>query len=209
MWFFSKGLAVAVALVALPAAGADDCDPEVEQALAASAESGANDALVLVTHPDHGIVDPESIFDFGCVEGMFDFSHSNMLFDPGQAMSGILGLLERSICRAAQNAYRCYVGRGLDSSLFGLEAPRLGDLDFGVNCGASRRDAALERARDARSERERLLQEELRLERARRHREEPLPWLRTPGAAPETEAAPTRRSRRELFRDLLGGGDGR
>ena len=139
MWCFSTGLAVAVALIALPAAAADDCDPEVEQALAASAESGANDALVLVTHPDHGIADPESIFDFGCVEGMFDFSHSNMLFDPGEAMSGILGLLERSICRAAQNAYRCYVGRGLDSSLFGLEAPRLGDLDFGVNCGTSRR----------------------------------------------------------------------
>ena len=113
---------------ALPAAAADDCDPEVERALVENAKRGAEEDLVVVRHPEAGIRDPDSIFDFSCITDMFDYSHSQIFFDPGRAVSDILGLLQRQICAAAREAYRGYLGRGLDSSLFERALPTLPGL---------------------------------------------------------------------------------
>ena len=177
-------VAVAAALIALPAAAADDCDPEVERALVANAERGAMDELVIVRHPEHGVRDPESILDFSCIERMFDYRVANILFDPGD----IFDLLRREVCRAARQAYGRYVGRALDLSVFARDLPRLPGLRAITESGNVLDDA--------------------------RHEERPpddeLPWLGLPSAEPRAapSAPPAERpSRRQLFRDILGGSD--
>ena len=191
---FSIGLAVAAVLFALPAAGEDDCDPAVERALVENAKRGAEEDLVIVRHPDAGIRNPDSIFDFSCITDMFDYSHSQIFFDPGSAVSDILGLLKREICAAAREAYRGYLGRGLDSSLFARALPKLPGL------GAIR-------------ERRNLLEDERRGQVLQTGTGRPPLTDRGVGSRPATlpaERAPVR-SRRpsgaELFRDLIGGGD--
>ncbi len=182
------GVAIAAAaLLALPAAAAEDCDPEVERALIANAERGAMDDLIIVRHPEHGVRDPESILDFSCIERMFDYRTANILFDPGD----IFALLRREICSAARDAYGRYVGRSLDLSVFARDLPRLPGLRVLTRGGN-------------------LLDEPRRPQR--RPDEEDLPWLKQPSgaprAAPEGSApGPAAPSRRELFRDILGGSE--
>ena len=182
------GVAIAAAaLLALPAAAAEDCDPEVERALVANAERGAMDDLVIVRHPEHGVRDPESILDFSCIERMFDYRTANILFDPGD----IFALLRREICSAARDAYGRYVGRSLDLSVFARDLPRLPGLRVLTRGGN-------------------LLDEPTRPQR--RREEEDLPWLKQPEAAPRPEpnapaSVPAAPSRRELFRDILGGSE--
>ena len=175
----------AAALFVLPAAAAEDCDPEVERALVANAERGAMDDLVIVRHPEHGVRDPESILDFSCIERMFDYRTANILFDPGD----IFALLRREICSTARDAYGRYVGRSLDLSVFARDLPRLPGLRVLTRGGN-------------------LLDEPRRPQR--RSEVEDLPWLKQPSealrAAPEGSApGPAAPSRRELFRDILGG----
>ena len=177
----------AAALLALPAAAAEDCDPEVERALVANAERGAMDDLVIVRHPEHGVRDPESILDFSCIERMFDYRTANILFDPGD----IFALLRREICSAARDAYGRYVGRSLDLLVFARDLPRLPGLRVLTRGGN-------------------LLDEPTRPDQ--RREVEDLPWLRQPEAAPRPEPiapalGPAAPSRRELFRDILGGSE--
>ncbi len=177
----------AAALFALPAAAAEDCDPEVERALVANAERGAMDDLVIVRHPEHGVRDPESILDFSCIERMFDYRTANILFDPGD----IFALLRREICSVARDAYGRYVGRSLDLSVFARDLPRLPGLRV-----LTRGGNLLDEARRPLRQRE----------------EEDLPWLKQPSgaprAAPEGSApGPAAPSRRQLFRDILGGSE--
>ena len=184
---------VAAALLALPAAAADDCDPEVERALVANAERGAMDDLVIVRHPEHGVRDPESILDFSCIERMFNYRSANILFDPGD----VFDLLRREICSAARDAYGRYVGRSLDLSVFARDLPRLPGLRLLTRGGNLLDEAGREGRRRPGSKRE----------------GEDLPWLRQPGAEPGSEpptpgVAPSRPSRRQLFRDILGGSGG-
>ncbi|MDE0174277.1 MAG: hypothetical protein OYH76_24775 [Defluviicoccus sp.] len=183
----------AAALLTLPAAAQDDCDPEVEQALIANAERGTMDDLVIVRHPEHGVRDPESILDFSCIERMFNYRTANILFDPGD----IFDLLRREICSAARDAYGRYVGRSLDLSVFARDLPRLPGLRV-LTQGGNILDEAQREGR-GRPESQREVDD--------------LPWLRQPSAAPRPEApvpgvAPPRPSRRELFRDILGGSGG-
>ena len=177
--------AAAGALWALPAAALEDCDPEVERALVAHAASGAEDDLVIVRHPERGIRDPDSIFDLSCVESLFDYGFANILFDPGD----LLGLLRRRICDAARDAYRRHVGRSLDATLFARDLPRLPGLDV-----RNRRGNALDDAGNRKTPGE-----------ERQTEMEDAPWLGQPGGP-----APPGASRRDILRDLLGGGtDGR
>ena len=184
---------VAAALAALPAGAREDCDPEVERLLVANAERGAMDDLVIVRHPEHGVRDPESILDFSCIERMFNYRTANILFDPGD----IFDLLRREICSAARDAYGRYVGRSLDLSVFARDLPRLPGLRV-LTQGGNLLDEARREGR-GRPESQREMED--------------LPWLRQPSAEPRSEApvpgvAPSRPSRRELFRDILGGSGG-
>ena len=170
----------AAALVALPAAAQDDCDPEVERALMANAERGAMDDLVIVRHPEHGVRDPQSILDFSCIERMFDYRSANILFDPGD----VFDLLRREICSAARDAYGRYVGRALDLSVFARDLPRLPGLRVLTEGGNVLDEARREQPRH----------------------EQKLPWIRQPSALPgPAPSGPSSKSRRELFRDVLGG----
>lgn len=189
------GLAAAVAaflLAAPPAAGLDpgagsgpgpDCDPAVERALAESAEAGARNDFRAVRHSAAGIRDPESIFDLTCVTRMFDFSHSNILFDPGRAMSDVVGLLERLICDRARETFGRYVGRALDARIFAPELARLPGLDIVTEGGN-------------------ILDE---TERGRRLPDAPAPGVAPRGPAGAVPLPARRPSRTDLFRDLLGG----
>ena len=182
-------IAVAAALIALPAAASQDCDPEVERALVENAERGAMDDLVIVRHPEHGVRDPESILEFSCIERMFDYRSANILFDPGD----IFDLLRREICSRVLDSYGRYVGRALDLSVFARDLPRLPGLRVLTRSGNVLDDARREERR-----------------RERTVPEEELPWLRQPSAEPRSApAAPPaeRPSRRQLFRDILGESD--
>lgn len=195
MEFRSVLVAGAVAvLLAAPPAAAEDCDPDVERALVENAKRGAEDDLVVVRHPEAGIRNPDSIFDFSCVTDMFNYRHSQILFDPGRAVSDILGLLRRQICAAAREAYRDYLGGGLDASLLGLGRPRLPGLSLDRERGNLLRDAERERARQG-----------------GRDAELPAPGYRAapPARAPAGERSPpspARPSGADLFRDAIGGG---
>ena len=192
---------VAAALCAAPPATAadEDCDPEVERALVESAETGARDDIRIVRDRDMGIRDPDSLFDLSCVTDMFDYSHSDILFKPGRAMTDILGLLRRVICDKAREALGRFSGRAFNATVFARQLPLLPGLDF-------------------EGERPNLIEEDLRrreLDRLRREREaggirggDAPVGLRAPPASREAPPPRAPSSRPDLFRSLLGGGDG-
>ena len=130
------------------------CDPRVAQALAESAERGVEDDLVIIRHPDQGIRDPDSILDFSCITDLFDYRAFDILFDPAGALDDILDLARRRICAAARGAYRRYLGRTLDSTIYTVPARRLPGLDIdwrrrNVFDDVGAADGAAERFRDA------------------------------------------------------------
>ena len=135
----SEGRAAALLLAGLLAAAAPaaaeerrwadpDCDPVVETALEDGARRGVEAETAVIRDPEAGIRDPDSILDFSCIADMFDFRVHNVLFDPGRAMSDILGLIQRRACAAARQAYHRYVGRPVDPGLWAARETRLPGL---------------------------------------------------------------------------------
>ena len=112
-----------------PASGDAGCDPAVRDALAASAEAGVEADLAIIRHPDQGIRNPDSIFDFSCIWDLFDYRAFDVLFDPAGALEDILDLARRRLCAAARDAYRSYLGRALDASVYTVPARSLPGLD--------------------------------------------------------------------------------
>lgn len=112
------------------------CDPAVREALAASGRAGAAEDEALIRNPRSGIRNPDSIFDFSCVEDLFAYRSFNMFFDPGRAIRDILGLTRRRICAAAREAYGRYVGRDPDTRLYVDGAPLLPGVGPGPGAGA-------------------------------------------------------------------------
>ena len=112
------------------------CDPAVREALAASGRSGVAEDAALIRDPRSGIRNPDSIFDFSCVEDLFAYRRFNMFFDPGRAIRDILGLTRRRICAAAREAYGRYVERGPDIRLYVDGAPLLPGVGPGPGAGA-------------------------------------------------------------------------
>ena len=129
------------------AASGADCAPEVERALIEGARIGVERDVAVLRHPDQGIRDPDSILDFSCLDDLFDFRRFDMLFDPGRSMSDLLGLVQRRICAAAREAYRGYVGRHLDASLYTAHSLRLPGLDPAGNSQRAIRAGNAERDR--------------------------------------------------------------
>ena len=113
-----------------PAAADPRCDPQVQAALAESAEQGVEDDIAIIRHPDQGIRDPDSILDFSCITDLFDYRAFDILFDPAGALDDILDLARRRICAAARDAYRNYLGRALDPAVYTVPARRLPGLDI-------------------------------------------------------------------------------
>ena len=109
---------------------ADACDPAVAEALARSAEAGVEADLAIIRHPDQGIRNPDSIFDFSCIWDLFDYRAFDVLFDPAGALDDILDLARRRLCAVARDAYRRYLGRALDASVYTVPARRLPGLDL-------------------------------------------------------------------------------
>ena len=113
-----------------PAAVSDPaCDPAVAGALARSAEAGVEADLAIIRHPGQGIRNPDSILDFSCIRDLFDYRAFDVLFDPAGALDDILDLARRRLCAAARDAYRRYLGRALDASIYTVPARRLPGLD--------------------------------------------------------------------------------
>ena len=110
-------------------ADAGACDPAVAEALARSAEAGVEADLAIIRHPDQGIRNPDSIFDFSCIRDLFDYRAFDVLFDPAGALDDILDLARRRLCAAARDAYRRYLGRALDASVYTVPARRLPGLE--------------------------------------------------------------------------------
>ena len=106
------------------------CDPAVQRALADSARAGVEAELAVIRHPDQGIRNPDSIFDFSCIWDLFDYSSFDILFDPAGALDDILDLARRRLCAAARDAYRRYLGRALDPAVYTAPLPRLPGLDI-------------------------------------------------------------------------------
>lgn len=124
---------VTVLLAAAPAAAQEgwqnpDCDPEVEAVIEAGAKAGVEADTAAIRDPDLGIRNPDSIFDFSCIEDLFNFRLHNVLFDPGRSMTQILGLVQRQLCSTARQAYRRYVGRPVDPGLWAARQARLPGL---------------------------------------------------------------------------------
>ena len=124
----ASGASPALAQAPPPAALEAGCDPEIREALAASAARGVEQDLAVIRNADQGIRDPDSILDFSCLEDLFNYRAFNVLFDPGRALEEILGLAERRVCEIARNTYRDYVGRTLDASVYTSRLPRLPGL---------------------------------------------------------------------------------
>ena len=128
------------------AASGAECAPEVERALIEGARIGVERDVAVLRHPDQGIRDPDSILDFSCLDDLFDFRRFDILFDPGRSMADLLGLVQRRICAAAREAYRGYVGRHLDASLYTARSLRLpglgpaGDSQRATRAGTAGRD---------------------------------------------------------------------
>ena len=128
-WPFAAALALALwaspaPAETLPADGDPRCDPEVAEALAGSAQAGVEADLAVLRNPEQGIRNPDSILDFSCITDLFDYRSFDIHFDPAGALEQILDLARRRICAAARDAYRRYVGRALDPSVYLSEYTR-------------------------------------------------------------------------------------
>ena len=100
------------------------CDPQVAEALAGSAQAGVEADVAVLRNPEQGIRNPDSILDFSCITDLFDYRFFDIHFDPAGALEQILDLARRRICAAARDAYRSYVGRALDLSVYTSEFTR-------------------------------------------------------------------------------------
>ena len=123
-----------------PADQADACDPAVAEALAGSAEAGVEADLAIIRHEEQGIRNPDSILDFSCITDLFDYRSFDIHFDPAGALEHILDLARRRICAAARDAYRRYVGRALDPSVYLSEYTRPLDRLPGLDIDWPRRN---------------------------------------------------------------------
>ncbi len=118
----------------------DACDPAVAEALAKSAEAGVEADLAIIRHEKQGIRNPDSILDFSCITDLFDYRSFDIHFDPAGALEYILDLARRRICAAARDAYRRYVGRALDPSVYVSEYTRPLDRLPGLDIDWPRRN---------------------------------------------------------------------
>ena len=134
------------------------CDPAVAEALAGSAEAGVEADLAIIRNEEQGIRNPDSLLDFSCITDLFDYRSFDIHFDPAGALEHILDLARRRICAAARDAYRRYVGRALDPSVYVSEYTRPLDRLPGLDIDWPRRtvfddlgagDAGSELFRDA------------------------------------------------------------
>ena len=116
------------------------CDPAVAEALAKSAEAGVEADLAIIRHEEQGIRNPDSILDFSCITDLFDYRSFDIHFDPAGALEYILDLARRRICAAARDAYRRYVGRALDPSVYVSEYTRPLDRLPGLDIDWPRRN---------------------------------------------------------------------
>ena len=116
------------------------CDPAVAEALAGSAEAGVEADLAVIRHEEQGIRNPDSILDFSCITDLFDYRSFDIHFDPAGALEHILDLARRRICAAARDAYRRYVGRALDPSVYVSEYTRPLDRLPGLDIDWPRRN---------------------------------------------------------------------
>ncbi|MDE0380727.1 MAG: hypothetical protein OXI20_15930, partial [Rhodospirillales bacterium] len=91
---------------------------------AGSAQAGVEADLAVLRNPDQGIRNPDSILDFSCITDLFDYRSFDIHFDPAGALEQILDLARRRFCAAARDAYRRYVGRALDPSVYLSEYTR-------------------------------------------------------------------------------------
>ena len=139
-WPLAAALAQVLALWASPAPAETlpmdrdpRCDPQVAEALAGSAQAGVEADLAVLRHPDQGIRNPDSILDFSCITDLFDYRSFDIHFDPAGALEQILDLARCRICAAARDAYRRYLGRALDptvyTSMYARPLDRLPGLD--------------------------------------------------------------------------------
>ena len=138
------------------ASGDPACDPAVAEALARSAEAGVEADLAIIRHPDQGIRNPDSIFDFSCIWDLFDYRAFDVLFDPAGALDDILDLARRRLCAVARDAYRRYLGRALDASVYTVPARRLPGLDLDRRTLVPERRNVIEDAGAASGDRERF-----------------------------------------------------
>ncbi len=123
-----------------PGAADPRCDPQVQAALAESAEQGVEADLAIIRHEEQGIRNPDSILDFSCITDLFDYRSFDIHFDPAGALEYILDLARRRICAAARDAYRRYVGRALDPSVYVSEYTRPLDRLPGLDIDWPRRN---------------------------------------------------------------------
>ncbi len=114
-WVF---MALALALMALPAvaqsAGSADCDPAVARALEDSAVRGVERDQVVIRHPEEGIGDPDSIFDLSC--DLLNFPTWDAL-----VRLPTLPDLFGELCDAAKKVWREKVTRPFDRAIYGLD----------------------------------------------------------------------------------------
>ncbi len=115
--------ALLVALFAGAAAADPACDPLVEQALIDHAMAGAEADLGIIRHPVSGIREPLSILDLACGPELFGYRTYDIFFDPGRAMSDIMGLGGARICEAAASAWKAGLARPLSREIFRIRRP--------------------------------------------------------------------------------------
>ena len=138
-----------------PVSGAEDCDPEVDEALAQSAERGVLGDVEVIRHPVQGVRNPDSILGFSCLDRLFDYSLFDVHVSPKRAINELLGLVRREVCSVSRDVYRQYVGRTLDARVYTRRLPRIPGVvvrpDRGnviEDIGPQRRPAASRRAPD-------------------------------------------------------------
>ena len=106
-------------------------------ACGARGERGARRGGGPRNHPPSRPGDPQPGLDPRLLlhNDLFDYRAFDVLFDPRGALDDILDLARRRLCAAARDAYRRYLGRALDPSVYTRPARRLPGLD--IDCSAA------------------------------------------------------------------------
>ena len=130
-WCAAALLAGAVMAVGGGAGAAPDagCPAEVREALTSWGEDGVHRQVAVIRAEATGISQPESVFDFSCLDDLFRFPGLYVMFDPSAVINAILRAMQDFVCESGEALYDQHVDQPLEEMVFWDEFPYVPGVD--------------------------------------------------------------------------------
>ena len=130
-WFAAALLAGAM-MGAASGVGADPdagCPPEVREAMTSWGRDGVHRQVAVIRTEATGISEPESVFDFSCLDDLFRFPGLYVMFDPSAVINAVLRAVQDFVCETGERLYDQHVDQPIQDMVFWDEFPYVPGVD--------------------------------------------------------------------------------